>query len=205
MDLRKLERSTALLREELTDILRSEVRDPRLNEVTVSAVRLSRDRRHARVFVIAAQQGQEEEQAVLAALRRAAGYVRRCLAQRLSWYKAPEVTFQLDEGMKQGDRVLALFNDLETEEPAQADGSESVAGESGNELHGGEFSPVTDTTDTPMASSMKSASATKSTACKDSCGSARAAGHGIFTPGVGKRLRAGTGGAMHPTYHPHRP
>ncbi len=133
MDLRKLERSTALLREELTDILRSEVRDPRLNEVTVSAVRLSRDRRHARVFVIAAQQGQEEEQAVLAALSRAAGYVRRCLAQRLSWYKAPEITFQLDEGMKQGDRVLALFNDLESEEPAQAEGSESVAGESGNE------------------------------------------------------------------------
>ena len=144
MDLRKLERSTALLREELTDILRSEVRDPRLNEVTVSAVRLSRDRRHARVFVIAAQQGQEEEQAVLAALRRAAGYVRRCLAQRLSWYKAPEVTFQLDEGMKQGDRVLALFNDLESEEPAQADGSGPVAGESGNERPRGAFSPVMD-------------------------------------------------------------
>lgn len=116
MDLRKLERSTALLREELTDILRSEVRDPRLDHVTVSAVRLSRDRRYARVYVNVEGPEQEEEQAVLAALHRAAGYVRRCLAQRLTWYKAPEITFRLDEGMRQGDRVLALFRDIETEE-----------------------------------------------------------------------------------------
>ncbi len=120
MDLRKLERSTALLREELTDILRADVRDPRLHDITVSAVRLSRDRRYARVFVIPAQRDPEAEQAVLAALQRAAGYVRRCLAQRLTWYKAPELTFRLDEGMEQGDRVLALFRDLEDTEQTPA-------------------------------------------------------------------------------------
>ena len=135
MDLRKLERSTALLREELTDILRADVRDPRLDAVTVSAVRLSRDRRYARVFVSLADAEPETEQAVLDALRRAAGYVRRCLAQRLTWYKAPEITFQLDEGMKQGDRVLALFRDLESEEhpadvaePAPESGGGSAEG-----------------------------------------------------------------------------
>lgn len=121
MDLRKLERSTALLREELTDILRSEVRDPRLNAVTVTAVRLSRDRRYARVYVDLAEQEQEEEQEILAALRRAAGFVRRCLAQRLTWYKAPEVSFHLDEGMKQGDRVLELFRDLDLEDRPRDD------------------------------------------------------------------------------------
>ena len=133
MDLRKLERSTALLREELTDILRSEVRDPRLHTVTVNAVRLSRDRRYARVYVNLPEQEQEEEQAVLAALRRAAGFVRRCLAQRLSWYKAPEVSFHLDEGMKQGDRVLALFRDLESEERPQEDTSTPELDEAGTE------------------------------------------------------------------------
>ncbi len=131
MDLRKLERSTALLREELTDILRAEVRDPRLHTVTVSAVRLSRDRRFARVYVSLAEDEEAEEQAVLAALRRAAGFVRRCLAQRLSWYKAPEVTFALDEGMKQGDRVLALFRDIETEARPQADAPAADADEAG--------------------------------------------------------------------------
>ncbi len=129
MDLRKLERSTALLREELTDILRSEVRDPRLHTVTVTSVRLSRDRRYARVYVNLPEQ--EEEQAMLAALRRAAGFVRRCLAQRLTWYKAPEVSFHLDEGMKQGDRVLELFRDLELEEHPQDDGSEPAAEDAG--------------------------------------------------------------------------
>ncbi len=124
MDPRKLERSTALLREELTDILRSEIRDPRLNAVTVSSVRLSRDRRHARVYVNLEEQAQDEDQVLLAALGRAAGFVRRCLAQRLTWYKAPEISFQLDEGMKQGDRVLALFRDLESEERAEPDESE---------------------------------------------------------------------------------
>ena len=123
MDLRKLERSTALLREELTDILRSEVRDPRLNAVTVTSVRLSRDRRYARVYVDLAEKEQEDEQEVLAALRRAAGFVRRCLAQRLTWYKAPEIAFERDEGMKQGDRVLALFRDLELEDEPQEDPS----------------------------------------------------------------------------------
>ncbi|MYB77280.1 MAG: 30S ribosome-binding factor RbfA [Chloroflexi bacterium] len=129
MDLRKLERSTALLREELTDILRSEVRDPRLHTVTVTSVRLSRDRRYARVYVNLPEQ--EEEQAVLAALRRAAGFVRRCLAQRLTWYKAPEISFQLDEGMKQGDRVLSLFRDLELEERPQDDGTEPAEEDAG--------------------------------------------------------------------------
>jgi ribosome-binding factor A len=129
MDLRKLERSTALLREELTNILRSEVRDPRLNAVTVSSVRLSRDRRYARVFVDLAESGQEEEQEVLAALNRAAGFVRRCLAQRLSWYKAPEVSFQLDEGMKEGDRVLALFRDIESDEGPTDDAPHSANSE----------------------------------------------------------------------------
>lgn len=131
MDLRKLERSTALLREELTDILRSEVRDPRLNVVSVSAVRLSRDRRYARVYVNLAELEQEEEQAILAALRRAAGFVRRCLAQRLTWYKAPEISFHLDEGMKQGDRVLELFRDLESEERPEPDAAEPAAQENG--------------------------------------------------------------------------
>ena len=125
MDLRKLERSTALLREELTDILRSEVRDPRLNAVTVTSVRLSRDRRYARVYVDLAEQEREEEQEVIAALRRAAGFVRRCLAQRLTWYKAPEIAFELDEGMKQGDRVLALFRDLELEDGEDPSAPES--------------------------------------------------------------------------------
>lgn len=131
MDLRKLERSTALLREELTDILRSEVRDPRLHTVTVTSVRLSRDRRYARVYVDLSQQEQEEEQAILAALRRAAGFVRRCLAQRLTWYKAPEVSFHLDEGMKQGDRVLELFRDLELEGRPEDGVPEAAADEYG--------------------------------------------------------------------------
>ena len=131
MDLRKLERSTALLREELTDILRSEVRDPRLNAVTVTSVRLSRDRRYARVYVDLAEQEREEEQEVIAALRRAAGFVRRCLAQRLTWYKAPEIAFELDEGMKQGDRVLALFRDLELEDGPQEDPSAPESNEVG--------------------------------------------------------------------------
>lgn len=133
MDLRKLERSTALLREELTDILRSEVRDPRLNMVTVIAVRLSRDRRYARVYVNLPEQEQEAEQEMLAALRRAAGFVRRCLAQRLTWYKAPEVSFHLDEGMKQGDRVLELFRDLESEDRPQEDTPAPRAEEVGTE------------------------------------------------------------------------
>ena len=133
MDVRKLERSTALLREELTDILRSEVRDARLHAVTVSAVRLSRDRRYARVYVNLPEGEEAEEQAVLAALRRAAGFVRRCLAQRLTWYKAPEISFQRDEGMKEGDRVLALFRDLETEERPEPDVSETAVPEAHTE------------------------------------------------------------------------
>ena len=131
VDLRKLERSTALLREELTDILRADVRDPRLHTVTVSAVRLSRDRRFARVYVSLAEGEEAEEQAVLAALRRAAGFVRRCLAQRLTWYKAPEITFHLDEGMKEGDRVLALFRDIETDSGAEASAAEPAGERAG--------------------------------------------------------------------------
>jgi len=112
---RRVERSESFLLEEVSDIIRNQMADPRLAGVLVTKVRLSPDRRYAKVFVSVSGDDAAEEEA-LKALQKAAGFVRRCLAKRVHWYMVPEVTFQLDMALKQGDRVLTLLRELREQE-----------------------------------------------------------------------------------------
>jgi ribosome-binding factor A len=108
----RTERFTDTLREEIAEIVGYELEDPRLTTVTVTDVRLSSDKRAARVYVTVA--GDEaEHKSALNALNHAAPYVRKQLGLSLNLPRTPELYFVRDRIEEQGERVDQLLREIE--------------------------------------------------------------------------------------------
>lgn len=106
----------------LPDQIRREIKDPRIGPVTVTAVEVSRDLRHARVFFTPFA-GQGDADAELAALRRAAGFLRRQVRDLMRMKVAPELEFRLDDSVARGARLSALIHDaVEDDRSRHVDG-----------------------------------------------------------------------------------
>lgn len=101
---------------ELSDLLRTRMKDPRLGFASITGVQLSPDLRHAKVFV--SVMGDEAEQrASMRALQSASGFLRHELAQRLTVRHVPEIEFRLDQSIARGAHVLSLINQVSAESP----------------------------------------------------------------------------------------
>ena len=98
------------IQREVAELVRTEVRDPRVGMVTLTAVELSRDQSHAKVFVtvLGPQSAAEEAQE---GLQRAAGFLRSQLAHRLTIRKVPELHFAFDESVERGVRLSRLIDE----------------------------------------------------------------------------------------------
>jgi ribosome-binding factor A len=121
---RRTERLNHLLRQEITDLLQREAKDPRLSAmVSVTRVSVSSDLRYAKVF-ISVLGTEEEKKGVLAGLHAASGFLRRQLAGRLTLRYTPDLTFTYDDTMEQAGKVLELIqqvsaSEAETQEPGE--------------------------------------------------------------------------------------
>jgi len=112
-------RVAELIKEEVSQILQHEVSDPRIGFATVTDVEVTADLREARVF-ISVLGDPEQAQESIAALQRAAGYIRRLLGRRVDLRVIPELTFALDRSLERGSRVLQLLHELEQEQSGKA-------------------------------------------------------------------------------------
>jgi ribosome-binding factor A len=110
--MRRKERTADSLKEEIAQIVGYELEDPRLTMVTVTDVRLSGDKRTARVYVTVAGD-EEEHKAALAALKHAAPYVRKQLGLSLNLPRTPEIHFVRDRVEEEGERVDQLLQQIE--------------------------------------------------------------------------------------------
>jgi ribosome-binding factor A len=110
----RTERTADTLKEEIAQIVSYELEDPRLTMVTVTDVRLSGDKRAARVYVTIAGD-EEEHKAALAALKHAAPYVRKQLGMSLNLPRTPEIHFVRDRVEEKGERVDQLLQEIERE------------------------------------------------------------------------------------------
>ncbi|MDD4876338.1 MAG: 30S ribosome-binding factor RbfA [Dehalococcoidales bacterium] len=108
----RIERVNSLIRQEISELLQRQVKDPRLgNFIVVTAVFTSADFRHAKVFV--SRIGTEEEkQEMLRALAAAAGFFRNELAKRLKFKRIPELSFQWDDSIERGNHLLQLLDEI---------------------------------------------------------------------------------------------
>lgn len=109
---RRVARVRELLRAELSELIRREVKDPRISEmVTIVSVDLSPDLRQAHVFVSVL--GTADEQAeTLRGLRAAHGFLRTRLGERLTLRRIPQLDFQLDRSIEQGARILKILTGI---------------------------------------------------------------------------------------------
>ncbi|MBI1885291.1 MAG: 30S ribosome-binding factor RbfA [Chloroflexi bacterium] len=109
---RRLERLNVLLRREISDLLRRQVKDPRLAEFTsITHVDTSPDLQHARVYV--SIMGTPEEKALsMTALTAAAAYLRHELRDRLIIKRVPILQFRLDESIEEAAHILEMMNEL---------------------------------------------------------------------------------------------
>jgi ribosome-binding factor A len=120
---RRPDRVAEAIREEVATFLADGAKDPRVRGlVTVTGVEVSRDLRHATVFV-SVMGSDEERTATFAGLASLAGHLRARLGRSLRLRSAPEVAFRADESVARAARIEQLLGQLRAERPP--------AGESG--------------------------------------------------------------------------
>ena len=106
---RRTERINGLLREEISDLLRREVKDPRVGGlVTVTEVDVSPDLRQAKVYV-SVLGTDEEKTSTFRALAAAARFLQRELRRRLTIRREPELSFVADDSIERAARILDLL------------------------------------------------------------------------------------------------
>lgn len=124
---RRPERLAEEVREEIARMIASELKDPRLGFVTVTRVEIAHDLRNAKVHVGVLGDAAERERS-LAALRSAAGWVRRELGRRLRIHHSPQIDFRFDKGLDATDRVARLLEEERAREEPPS-GGEGGGGE----------------------------------------------------------------------------
>lgn len=107
----RAERLAESLREAVTEIVGYELEDPRLQNVTVTDVRVAEDLRNANVYVLV--EGDEDEiREALTALGRAATFIRREVALDLDLRYAPQLHFARDTVEENAARVSEILDDI---------------------------------------------------------------------------------------------
>jgi ribosome-binding factor A len=119
------------IRSVLSDLLRSEVNDPRLANVTVSTIELSADRSRARVFYSVIGNTEQEREAA-DGFNAAAPFMRRQLGQRMRLRIVPSLEFLRDTSYEYGDKMERLFDRLSNDGllPAADDVNDAAEDES---------------------------------------------------------------------------
>jgi len=98
------------IQRELADLLKNEVKDPRVGPVTITAVDVSGDLSHATVrFTHLA--GKETGNDAAKALSRTAGFLRSELSRRLNLYSVPQLAFAYDDSIESGIRMSQLIDE----------------------------------------------------------------------------------------------
>lgn len=99
------------LKEEISQIVREELKDPRVGFVTVIGVEVASDLGHAKVHV--SIMGSEAEiKESMQALTRAAGFVRSELGKRLSLRHTPDLAFKLDQSIEHGLKISKILHQV---------------------------------------------------------------------------------------------
>jgi ribosome-binding factor A len=108
MVLRRPERVAKLIREEISQILIREMRDPRVGTLEITQVRVTPDLREARVFFRMVG-GESERAAVESALAGARGFFQGQLGRRLGLRVTPDLSFKYDDSLDEASRIEALL------------------------------------------------------------------------------------------------
>ena len=114
---RRVDRINGLLRQELSQLLSRQAKDPRINGViTITQVKTSADLRSARVYVSVMGSADAKREA-LAGIESAATFLRHELRDRLSLRYVPFMKFELDDSMEDANALLRMMDQLKAQPP----------------------------------------------------------------------------------------
>ncbi len=100
-----------LLKEEISHIILREMKDPRIGFVSVTDVEVSGDLRHAKVF-ISVYGTETEKEETMQGLKKARGYIRKLVGDRIKIHHTPELLFRYDDSIEHGVHISEIINDL---------------------------------------------------------------------------------------------
>jgi ribosome-binding factor A len=130
----RIRRVAEQIRGELSQILRDEVRDPRIRLVTVTRVKLATDLGAATIFYSPLGEDPSEERIseLDEAMSAVAGFARRLLSRRMELRHTPDLRFILDDSIAEGSQTLELIRSLDVQE-AQPENPQSEMNEEDGE------------------------------------------------------------------------
>jgi ribosome-binding factor A len=127
MTSRRVQKAAEAIREVVSMAILTEIRDPRVENVTVTFVDVSPDMRQAKVHV--SVMGDDQKQKLcLHGLQSSAGFLQAKIGQRIDTRYTPRLRFELDMGVKKSLEIARLLNDvLPDEAPANAPADDELS------------------------------------------------------------------------------
>ena len=112
MDYQRSVRVGELLTEVIADILREDIRDPRVTAVTITTAKVTKDLRQARIYFTILGGASENKDSVLAGLKSALGFIRARVGKQLKLRFVPAIEFFYDESVDEAERIEKLLRQV---------------------------------------------------------------------------------------------
>jgi len=96
------------IRRELAELIRTELKDPRVGMISITEVEVTADYAHAKVF-FSTLAGSEHVAEVMTGLQKASGFLRRELGKRISIHMTPQLHFVFDQSLERGADLSQLI------------------------------------------------------------------------------------------------
>jgi len=126
-DFSRSQRVSEQIHRELAELIRLEVKDPRVGFITLTDVEVSADYAHAKIY-FTSMNGKEGLDEILVGLRRASGFLRRELGRRIRIHTLPELHWHYDPSVERGATLSALIDRTIEEDRARSDDEDDPQG-----------------------------------------------------------------------------
>lgn len=123
MSYQRIDRISEHVRREVDRIIREDLSDPRIQGTySVTRADVTRDLRYAKIYVSILEE--ENRKPMMAALKKAAGFVRHQLGEQMIIRYAPEILFELDNNIEYGIHIASVLKQVQAEEDAGEESDE---------------------------------------------------------------------------------
>ena len=120
----RVEKLQELIKQEVSDIIFNELKDPRIGFVTVTSVACTEDLREAKIYV-SVMGDEKKARDTLYGLESSLGFVRREVGKRIRLRFTPEISFVLDTSLNYSDHIQRLLNEIHEDKPAGEKGEDA--------------------------------------------------------------------------------
>lgn len=111
----RIEKVQEFIKQEISQIILTELKDPRIGFVTVTRVEVTGDLRNAKIF-ISLMGSNEQKEATLQGLQRALGFMRTEIGKRLRLKMTPDLSLAVDESLDHSVRIQKLLDEIKHDE-----------------------------------------------------------------------------------------